>query len=77
MPRKPQDDIPDGLEGYVPHENHGDRKANLYSRPWHIAKIAIRGCDIAFSTIVIGITLNKLVTIGYSGPYLLLFSGIP
>ncbi|KAK2046093.1 hypothetical protein LZ31DRAFT_574774 [Colletotrichum somersetense] len=77
MPPKPQDHDSDGPEGDAPNDSQGDRKASLYSRPWHIAKIAIRGCDIASSIIVIAITLHMLVTIGYSSPYLLLFSGIP
>ncbi|KAK1964447.1 hypothetical protein LY78DRAFT_704382 [Colletotrichum sublineola] len=77
MPRKPQDHNPDGLESDVPQESQGGRKATPYSRSWHIAKAAIRGCDIAFSIIVIVITLHMLVTIGYSSPYLLLFSAIP
>ncbi|KAK1981763.1 hypothetical protein LZ30DRAFT_749831 [Colletotrichum cereale] len=77
MPRKPQDHKPDGLEGYVPHENQGGRKATPYNRPWHIAKIAIRGCDIAFSAIVISISFHTLITLGYSSPYLLFFSAIP
>ncbi|KAK2061978.1 hypothetical protein LY76DRAFT_337619 [Colletotrichum caudatum] len=77
MPHKPQDHDSDGPESDAPHEGQGGRKASLYTRPWHIAKIAIRGCDIVFSIIVIAITLHMLVTIGYSSPYLLLFSGIP
>ncbi|KZL85055.1 hypothetical protein CI238_09711 [Colletotrichum incanum] len=77
MPRQSQYDMPDGLEGYVPYEQPNGQEALLYNRPWHIAKIAIRGCNIAFSAIVIGITAHTSIYLGYWSPYLLWFSAIP
>ncbi|GKT54418.1 hypothetical protein ColTof4_13789 [Colletotrichum tofieldiae] len=76
MPRQSQYGMPDGLEGYVPYKPQGGKQAVLYNRPWHIAKIAIRGCNIAFSAIVIGITAHASTYMYYT-PYLLWFSAIP
>ncbi|KAJ0165118.1 hypothetical protein CTA2_12320 [Colletotrichum tanaceti] len=77
MPRKSQHDIPHGLEGYVPYETQDDRQASFYNRPWHIAKIALRGCNIVFGIIVIGLTAHAAAWLWYWSPFLLWFGAIP
>ncbi|GKT50548.1 uncharacterized protein ColSpa_10729 [Colletotrichum spaethianum] len=76
MPSQSQHGMPSVTEGYVPYENQGARQSSLYNRPWHIAKVAIRGCNIASSAIIIGITVHSLIYL-YWSPYLLWFSAIP
>ncbi|KAK1995667.1 hypothetical protein LX36DRAFT_724880 [Colletotrichum falcatum] len=77
MPSKQQHHNLDGLEGFVPYENQDGRKATLYNRPWHIAKVAIRGCNIAFSTIIISIALHMLLIDALPASVVLLFEAIP
>ncbi|KAK1489153.1 hypothetical protein CCUS01_14622 [Colletotrichum cuscutae] len=66
---------PDGFEGYVPYAQQAPQEIPFNAK-WHRAKIVIRGFNIAFSAIVLGISLS-LIFYSFSSSFYLVFSGFP
>ncbi|OLN88349.1 hypothetical protein CCHL11_00014 [Colletotrichum chlorophyti] len=66
---------PNGPDGYRPYENQIDQQDILYNRPWHIAKVVIRGFNLVSCCIVIGIAV--FMFLGFYYVNFFLFSLLP
>ncbi|OHE91434.1 hypothetical protein CORC01_13253 [Colletotrichum orchidophilum] len=73
---QPQYAPPDGFEGYVPYAQQAPQREIPFNRTWHLVKIVLRGFNIAFGVIIIGISV-ALVMYSFSSSFYLIFSGFP